>query len=270
MRLVVTSDLHWDPGGRLTSPDQIYDLVGRILEVEPDAVVLAGDITHGVQNFRDCLSAFAPLDSPWAVLPGNHDLWRCENDTETLWSTALPTLTEKAGAVWLDAENLVVGDVVVAGSIAWYDYSAVDPAYARPARELAAIKGQYNADATWMDWERSDVEFAQEVGDALCERLEHASGREDVRAIVVVTHVPLLEEQMTRKPNNPRWGTSNAYFGNLTLGARVLEYDKVNKIVSGHTHCARHAVIERAGRDSVEAWVVGSDYGAPDFVVVDI
>jgi hypothetical protein len=42
--------------------------------------------------------------------------------------------------------------------------------------------------------------------------------RPAVRRTVVVTHVPLLECQMSHKPGGIDWGFSNAYFSNLTLG----------------------------------------------------
>ena len=75
---------------------------------------------------------------------------------------------------------------------------------------------------------------------------------------------------MVRKPGDERWGFSNAYFGNLTLGAGVLREPKVRAVVSGHTHAARRAEVRRPGGASVRAEVVGSDYGAPAFVLLDL
>ena len=51
----------------------------------------------------------------------------------------------------------------------------------------------------------------------------------------MVTHVPLIEQQMTRKPHYDRWAKANAYFGNLTTGAAVMQRAKVHAIVSGST-----------------------------------
>ena len=51
---------------------------------------------------------------------------------------------------------------------------------------------------------------------------------------------------MCRKPNNRDWGFSNAYFGNLTLGAQVLERQKVSHVISGHTHVGRNAHLRLA------------------------
>ena len=267
-RIAVTSDIHWDPSGAHTPPEKVLELTRQMADVEPDAVVIAGDLTHGLANFENCLAPFTALGLPLAVVPGNHDLWRAEETSEVLWTTALPRAARDAGAVWLDDANLVVGDVVIAGSIAWYDYSAVDPEFARPANQLGALKGSYNNDATWIDWKRSDPEFALEVCDALMTRI--AAVAEDARALLVVTHMPVVEEQMFRKPGDEPWGVSNAYFGNLTLGRRLLEVPKVTKIVSGHLHRERHAWVERDQGEPVEVFVIGSDYGAPAFIVIDI
>lgn len=110
------------------------------------------------------------------------------------------------------------------------------------------------------------------LADALMERLTRVAADPTVRSIVVVTHVPVVEAQMVRRPDDPRWSFSNAYFGHLTLGARVVSEPKVRAIVSGHTHCAVRALHDRpdARGGPIDVRVVGSDYGAPTFVVIDL
>jgi hypothetical protein len=152
----------------------------------------------------------------------------------------------------------------------WYDYSAVDPAIAMSRDELAAVKSSLNADARKMDWRRKDPDFAAELERALLKRLDAESADPAVRAVAVVTHVPLLEEQMTRKPDDPRWGTSNAYYGNLTTGRAVMERPKVKAIVSGHSHVGHEAVVQRPPLGPVATHVVPSDYGSPKFVLLEV
>ncbi len=84
-----------------------------------------------------------------------------------------------------------------------------------------------------------------------------------MRQTVVVTHVPLLECQVLRRPGDADWGFSNAYFGNLALGREVLRRKKVTQVVSGHTHIERHGTERRADGGTVEVRVLGSDYGRP-------
>jgi hypothetical protein len=87
-----------------------------------------------------------------------------------------------------------------------------------------------------------------------------------VEQVVVVTHVPLLEGQMCRDAGNAEWAFSNAYFGNLTLGAKVLPYRKVSHIISGHTHVGRDFAQQRAGAQPVEVRVLPSEYENPAWV----
>jgi len=165
------------------------------------------------------------------------------------------------GAVWRRA------GVAVVGSLAWYDYSAVDPRFADVApEEFAANKGRFNLDARYVNWTWSDVALATRLGDDLCARLEATEQDPTVRAILLVTHVPIFKEQMCRKPHDPRWAYSNAYFGNLTLGRRVLASRKLAAVVSGHTHVGREGAVRRMDAPNVAAVpvaVLASDYGSP-------
>jgi hypothetical protein len=75
--------------------------------------------------------------------------------------------------------------------------------------------------------------------------------------------VPLVEGQMHREAGDARWAFSNAYFGNLTLGQKVLARRKVSHVISGHTHRGKHSRIERTDGPTVEAYTLASDYEKP-------
>ena len=271
-RVAVTSDIHFDPAGRLTSPGTVAALVEEIRATEPAAVVLAGDLGHPLENFRWCLAAFQPIRVPVAVLAGNHDVWWRDDGklgSQELWERRLPDATRAAGAVWLEDAELRIGDVAVVGSLAWYDYSAAPEHLRYPDEHYARTKGALNNDAEMIDWPWTDVEFAWRLRQGLISRLARLEKDDSVRAVVVATHVPIFEEQMTRKPDNHRWELSNAYFGNLTTGGAVAGFEKVRTVISGHTHCGRRGTVVRDGAPPIEVHVVGSEYGRPAFVVVD-
>ncbi len=271
VKLAVTSDLHFDATGGLTAPRLIEDLVLEIVESKPDALVLAGDIAASYSDFEACLAEFSGLGFPVGVVAGNHDLWRdgaLGLSTEALWGGKLEEAAERNGLVWLESRSLRVGSVAVVGSMCWYDYSAVDPSVNATPAELAAAKSFLNPDATMMDWRRRDPDFAAELERALLARLDAESADPAIAKIAVVTHVPLIEAQMTRKPHFDRWAKSNAYFGNLTTGAAVMRRAKVHAIVSGHSHCGQSAEVPRDGLPTVSARVVPSDYQAPKFLTV--
>lgn len=273
IRLAITSDLHYDPAGHLTSLEQIQWMIQRLKLVEPDAVIIAGDIAHGLNNFETCLRCFESFEVPIAVLAGNHDIWRDKNghDSKSLWEKLLPVATERAGYIWLEAQNLHLGHLAVIGSLAWYDYSAIDPQHAHLTTEqIALAKTRMNNDAVLIDWEYNDVEFAQQINTAMQKRLDAANENHSIQSIVVVTHVPILEEQITRNSQDSLWGLSNAFFGNLTVGRPVAQSPKVKAVVSGHTHHGRHGVRNRADMPPIKYEVIGSDYGKPDFIVIEV
>ncbi|TMC15967.1 MAG: metallophosphoesterase [Chloroflexi bacterium] len=269
-KIVITSDLHLG----ITTTAELSTLVSSIAAEEPDLTVLAGDIAEGLPNFVTCLKLFAQLPGDVAILAGNHDVWaRANYASQELWERHLPRAVQATGMLWLEETVWQREGVAVAGSLAWYDYSAVDatiPSY--PPAVFVERKGWYNADAKYVRWPWSDQEFAAKLGDALCERLRGLEADPGVRNVLVVSHVPLVEEQMYRKPYDPRWGFSNAYFGNLTLGQRVLAMSKLRAIVSGHTHVRREGLVKRPGfpkEPAVVVSVLASDYHAPLYRVID-
>ena len=61
MKIVITSDLHYDPKEHLTSPKDIDEMVQKIAIERPNAVILAGDLAHGMKAFEACIAAFRTL-----------------------------------------------------------------------------------------------------------------------------------------------------------------------------------------------------------------
>jgi 3',5'-cyclic AMP phosphodiesterase CpdA len=267
--VVVTSDLHLGITGRY----QLQVLAEDITAKRPDLTVLAGDIGEGLSNFVSCLKLFLGVPGVVGVLAGNHDLWArhgyCSKD---LWERQLPEAVRAAGMLWLEDMVWRSGGLAVIGSLAWYDYSAAERTSEWP-EFYAANKSKFNADGLYIDWQWADREFADRLGDQLVTRLDHAEHEAGIQACLVVTHVPLVEEQITRRPWNRRWTLGNAYFGNLTLGRRVLQFRKVQAIISGHTHVGRHGNIARPDFPEmapVAVYVVPSDYNRPEFVTVHL
>lgn len=273
VRIAITADLHYDPTGYLTSPSQITAMVEQIAAEAPDAVIIAGDLGHGRAVFEGCLACFADLPMPVGVITGNHDVWSDRKggySSLVLWKQLLPGVVKDAGFLWLEEENLYLRHVAVVGSMVWYDYSAIDPGISLSVGEIATQKMNLNNDAIKIDWPYTDPEFARILEAGLVERLARAAGSDAVTDILVVTHVPILEEQLVRKPSYPQWAISNAYFGNLTTGHKVLAEPKVRAVVSGHTHVGQHGSVRRVNSRPVSYTVVDSDYGRPEYVIVEL
>ena len=268
--IVVTSDLHLG----ITRQARIQQLVRQIEAEQPDLTVLAGDIGEGLQNFRACLGLFAHLPGTVAVLAGNHDVWARGHHSQDLWERDLPQAVRDAGMLWLEDDIWQRHGVAVVGSIAWYDYSAVDPSIPpHPPEYFATQKKNYNMDAVFVDWPWTDRAFAARVGQALCERIARLDADADVSSIVVITHVPLFDVQMARKPGDARWGFSNAYFGNFTLGHRILDSRKLRVVISGHTHAGRNGFVDRpydTDLPPIPVSVLAADYNNPIYQVLSV
>jgi 3',5'-cyclic AMP phosphodiesterase CpdA len=263
-KLAITADLHLP----IAKAERIAALADEMQAFGPDAVIVAGDIGESHINVERCLQTLRDhIRCPIWVLAGNHDVWAWPpHDSHRLWQDVFPQIVARTGCQYLEGKSFVIGNIGVAGTIAWYDYSAVDPTIHASALQFAQVKYQHNADALRIDWEWADPEFAALVGGPFLAALDQLEADAAVRQSVVVTHVPLVEGQMTRKPGDANWAFSNAYFGNLTLGAKVLARRKVSHIISGHTHVGRDCRIDRPGGKPVEAHVIASEYEAPTWM----
>jgi 3',5'-cyclic AMP phosphodiesterase CpdA len=267
--VTIASDLHLG----LTPAAAIRSLAAAAASGDPDVVVLAGDVGEGPSQWHKCLRIFADAcpDAALLALPGNHDLWAREGATSRdLFASLLPSLARDAGFVWLEGNPLIRGEAAVAGGIAWYDYSAAEPGLELGPAWYAAHRRELIVDGEAMDEGFDDREFAAARGRALLADLDALEANPEVRSVLAVTHVPLLEEQLARRPWDREWAVRTAFFGNLSLGAEVLRRPKVTTLVSGHTHAGKRAQVYRKAGPPVTVLVVGSDYGHPAAVTVEI
>jgi predicted MPP superfamily phosphohydrolase len=261
MRIIVTSDTHYHAEWQ----QRLAAFVGEIAALKPDAVILAGDVGEGLGGFGGMLDLLQPLDCPRLIVAGNHDLWADRQaSSEARWTEILPRLTREHGAIWLEADNWCKDGLGICGTIGWYDYTARDPSLPVTDADYAMMKQLYNVDGLRIDWHYTDIDFANRVGEAFAARLAALDADPAIREILVVSHVPAFEVAMVRKPGNKTWNFSNAYFGNLTLGKRIVASSKVTRVVSGHTHVGINAQV-----GAIEVRVIPSDYGSPAYVVLD-
>lgn len=74
LRIAQLSDVHM--GGPLSLPTEtLGEIVERVRRIEPDVVVLAGDLTTAGYEweYEEAASWVAQLDFPKVIIPGNHD-----------------------------------------------------------------------------------------------------------------------------------------------------------------------------------------------------
>src|SRR5262249_50404339 len=156
----------------------------------------------------------------------------------------------------------VIQGVAVAGSVAWYDYSSAAPGLPVTALEFAQHKYLHNADALRIDWGWADPEVSSLAGAAPLAPPGPLGPEPHVPPTVVVTHFPILEQQLDRDAPPGRTFAS-AYLGNLKLGLQVLARQKVTHVLSGHTRVPRKLTVERVRAPAVEVRVLAGDFEKP-------
>lgn len=256
---IITSDLHLG----LDPVASIQFLKDKIVQHDPTVIIIAGDIGESVKNFRDCLSLLSDVGCPVGVVIGNHDLYAYDKryPSEELWTKALPHIVKKLGLVWMEEENIVINGTAFVGTVGWYDYSSKTLKVSD--RFYEEEKGAFVSDGSYIDWLRTDKDFAAELLLSFVKRLENAQNDPAVGRIIVVTHVPLFKEQMVRHGSDNPY--ADAYFGNFTMGKEVLKFSKVTDVISGHTHRKVDKMVEH-----IRVQVVPSDYFKPAFVALEI
>lgn len=271
MKLVVTADLHLGN----TKRSEIAAMLDKAVEVpNTDALVIAGDVGEGSDPFRTVLKMAREQFDTVLVLCGNHDLYvapgynNLDVTSQQLWDEILPGIIADTGCIDLERNVWRCGAAAVVGTIAWYDYSAAEKRLMMPDAWYEVHKRDLIADG-WIDWPMTDKEFAAEVSKSFLRRLEVLEEDPSTEEIVVLTHDPIFECQMIRHPDDYDWSCRNAYFGNLTLGAEVLQFSKVRQVISGHTHNPADGKVLRKGMPTIRAVVIDSDYNRPGFLVVD-
>jgi predicted phosphohydrolase len=267
MRIVVTADIHYDEGWE----PAFTELARNIAAEEPDVLLIAGDLGEPLENFEAALALFDDLPCPKGVVAGNHDVWHRDGPytSQQLWDEMLPAAVRRHGSVWLEEDDIVLGGIAICGTVGWYDYSGRDPSLGFTPEEYEDLKGLVNVDARHIDWAYTDREFANHLRLRFIRRLERLDGDPGVQQIVVITHVPVFEECVLRKPEDIRWNFGNAYFANLALGRALVPKRKVSVVVSGHRHIGGYWEINFGG-NILEAHVVDSDYGKPAYLALDL
>jgi len=262
-------------------PTEIRKMVEHMSWESPDVIVLAGDLAetvHNLDRFSDLLGIFTLKfpTTPLLVLSGNHDLW-CHShpnynsyNSKDLWTTQLPNITESSRGFWLERKNWSRDGIAIVGSYLHYDYSAQDktgPTSTLPHEYLAANKHRINNDGNYMKGLPDDKTFALEIGKSFRRRLLEAQNDLSIKSIVVITHVPCVNQLVTRKPYNYSWSISTPYFGNLSHEDLIFGCSKVKWIVSAHSH-QEISTVFNSPHGKIQLFNLGSDYHKPDYKTI--
>lgn len=297
MRIVITADLHYRPSQR----EGYVEFARWVQAEEPDCFILAGDVGHPLRLFQRALQLFGDLSCPKLLLAGNHDVYRGEQDSRTLWQIALPQAALEEGYVWLEDQVVTLpvdeeqkpafsfgtelieawdptalGDSTlrakpclgIVGTMGWYDYSSAAPHLHYTDAEFRALKRLVNHDADFIDWPWSDIAMARYLAKGFEQRLQRLVEDPAVEQILVVTHVPIFRETIPDHPESEFWSLLRTYLGNFTLGDWVRRQPKVTHVVSGHIHHPGCWTV-RGDHGPIDFRLVGSHKGRPRAVVLE-
>lgn len=256
MRIAFTSDLHVD----ITAQNQMLlpHLVEEFRRLEPDVIVLAGDVANDLAGWEGALKHFGVINVPKLIIPGNHDVWleskkalKKGKDSAWKYRIALPQCAERCGFHYLPEQPLVVGDIGFAGSLGWYDYTLrdkrLDTTLSKADYEQAEFpEGSWNdvRQAAWLrdpqaaDWRRrrlrvSDIEVCEKMRNELDRDLQRIASQ--ASKLVVVVHTAPIESALERRSVPDPF---DAYEGSIEIGLLLKELASRRDLVviCGHRH----------------------------------
>jgi 3',5'-cyclic AMP phosphodiesterase CpdA len=271
-RLVFTSDLHIN--GPRYGEVSMRLFLERVLDVNPDILVLGGDIADGRNALRRGLALIRDIipHIPILVVPGNHDLWNTAwpegLNSDDIFYTKFSEVCKEFDCVNLEEENFIVDNWLLTGSVIWYDFSAKRECSDASISMLPDEYYEKNApnrivDARRMNLTKGPKEFSKERLDRLCERIDSGLQGSNVEHLAVFSHVPMFKETITWSSHS--WNLGSPYFYNLTAGDRLLNYDQLKLVASGHTHFGR-----KDDSRGFPCLVCYADYGTPKGFEIEI
>jgi 3',5'-cyclic AMP phosphodiesterase CpdA len=235
VRLVISSDWHY--GRRIRDQATFDQLIEAIERERPDGVLVLGDIANEFhpKNYGIVFPRLAALGCPVGVLCGNHDVWLGGHarGLTTSWQVMekFADLAEVHGLTPLDRTPLQIGELQIAGTLGWYDYSLGSPLWSTAQYATKRFdRGIWN-DGKYARWPETDPEVCH----ILLERLETTLARRPAGAeTMVVSHVAALSESLA-VIGRPLWDFFNAYMGTARLG-ELLDRHGIRAHFFGHTH----------------------------------
>lgn len=289
MRIAFTTDTHLVIGYQgMTTEKQLLAMRDDIYAENPDVIAHGGDIGEVRVDARNITEVLRVLGENKKIdcvgVVGNHDLWTNPGlvTSATLWHEVLPRMFSDNGWHYLEQSNWIKDGVAIVGSYLHYDYSSADPEGAAvnhirasfpdwtPDEYYERMKKRVVNDARFFIGLPSDKVFAKMIGDAFVKRLLEAQESDSVHSIILITHVPCMPCQITRKPFEWHWSCSTAYFGNLSHVETITKCSKIKFILSGHSHQPNHTLMELNNEQVIDITTLGSDYGKPLFKMIEV
>jgi Icc-related predicted phosphoesterase len=249
MKIAFISDLHVD---RLPEPSHITGAIrDRLLKIEPDVFIIAGDIAARTQLFEKTLGVFSELPCDKLLVPGNHDIWVETTSLEKgihsgiKYNEIIPQICSRNNFIVLGQNPHTINGAGFAGTIGWYDYTLRNKKYDHLFSIETYRKKKFDNRFTWNDlnfahWinthnkRKKDEVVAREMEASLENQIQTLRHRKTAEIVVVTHHLPFQE--MVLHPNRLPFDFFSAYMGSEGLGRKILNESCVKYVICGHSH----------------------------------
>jgi hypothetical protein len=250
VRIALTSDLHVDH-----HPEVVALIAARLRELEPDVVVVAGDVSEDLDKVGWALAGLCRQTAQpprLLFIPGNHDLWMEGEggaDSRARYEELLPAKVREAGGECLGRTPVTIGGFHFVGVTGWYDFSLrrMD----LPCTLEDYRRGVYGR-LRWNDVHRvrwAGCATPEEICGEMVASLEEQLRVEGPK-IVVTHHLPFAElvtsfRDLPLPPDVAEipWDFLNGFMGSSRLGDAIARAKDVKVGMSGHTHFRKSAVV---------------------------
>ena len=264
MRIAAISDIH--VRSQRADDALIEGIRNRVEDLAPDIFVIAGDISHRLDDLRDALSKLKITGCENLYVAGNHDVWFEEEiglGTLEKYSKAIGEVCRDTGFIHLPDGPYVTGDLAFVGSLGWYDYSfrRMDLDISEEQYEKKQYRGSYWRDFYCVDWTFTDKEATQLLNEKLQYDLNALP--DSVQRVVYVSHHLPFQDLTLYKDKLP-WDFFSAFMGATSTGKILQEDSRVILSISGHSHIRKILELEH-----MSAATVPLGYGRPTLDVLD-
>jgi len=299
MRLLITSDLHYNHRRSRPLADELID---RINKEAYDLLLVIGDTAPAESDaLQVCLGRFTH-PGPRLFVSGNHELWtdfsapsyavaQAADPTahsHDLYTNYLPTKLREIGWHYLDTTPYITEKLAIVGSLGWYDFSFAQKSLGIPLRfyeqKISPGAAHYRERldlfeitddiapsameifARWNDGRfiklgRSDEQFLGELLAQLKSQLDAI--KDHPRIIAAIHHLPFAE--LLPPPRNAQWDFAKAYLGSEKIGQLLLRYRNITNVFCGHSHFPAQAQVGH-----IRAQSTGCGYNWKTYDILDI
>lgn len=257
IRIALTSDIHVDTSQK--NRNLLPYLAEEINMKEPDALIICGDISPGLEALGDALWAFHSVKCRKFFVAGNHDVWtgfeRDSGKTDSFikYNNIIPEICLKNEFDYLNGRGFLINGYGIAGGMGWYDFSLRNEKLDEQITIENYNRGRYRNlqwnDVIYTKWhalgkmngleeEVSPSYICEWMADSLRKAILEINGESPERILMATHFIPL--KSLLRYSDEPVVDFACAYLGSDKLGEILNDFPSITHWFCGHVHKKFH------------------------------